>query len=110
MLSHAEDLREFSKDPALSEAIKRGFRESSLDAKHKALCEWAEKLTLTPAKCTRADVDTLRAQGWRDEEVVSAAQIIGYFNHLNRLADGLGIDLEPEMKDVHPQMNTDKHR
>lgn len=98
MLAHTQDLREFSKDDALAEAIKQGFRNSSLDAKHKALCEWAEKLTLTPAQCTRADVDALRGQGWSDEEVVSAAQIIGYFNHLNRLADGLGIDLEPEMQ------------
>lgn len=97
MLAHAQDLREFSKDEALAKAVKQGFRSSSLDAKHKALCEWAEKLTLTPAKCTRADVDALRGHGWSDEEVVSAAQIIGYFNHLNRLADGLGIDLEPEM-------------
>ncbi|MBK9974789.1 MAG: hypothetical protein IPP14_08450 [Planctomycetes bacterium] len=98
MLSHAQDLREFSKDGLLVEAIQQGFRNSPLDAKHKALCEWAEKLTLTPTQCDRADVDTLRAQGWRDEEVVSAAQIIGFFNHLNRLADGLGIDLEPEMR------------
>lgn len=98
MLSHAEDLREFSKDSELAEAVKRDFRGSALDAQHKALCEWAEKLTLTPAACTRADVDRLREHGWSDEQVVSAAQIIGYFNHLNRLADGLGIDLEPGMR------------
>lgn len=102
MLAHAQDLREFSKDEALAKAVKQGFLVSSLDAKHKALCEWAEKLTLAPATCTRADVDALRGQGWSDEEVVSAAQIIGYFNHLNRLADGLGIDLEPEMRSEEP--------
>jgi uncharacterized peroxidase-related enzyme len=98
MLAHAQDLREFSKDETLAEAVKQDFRNSSLDAGHKALCEWAEKLTLTPARCTRADVESLRAAGWNDEEIVSAAQIIGFFNHLNRLADGLGIDLEPEMR------------
>jgi alkylhydroperoxidase family enzyme len=64
-----------------------------------ALCEWAAKLTLTPAKCSRADVNDLRSHGWTDEQIVSAAQIVGFFNHLNRLADGLGIDLEPEMLD-----------
>lgn len=98
MLSHAEDLREFSKDATLADAVKQDFRSSALDAPHKALCEWAEKLTLTPAACTRADVDQLRGHGWSDEQIVSAAQVIGYFNHLNRLADGLGIDLEPEMR------------
>ncbi len=63
-----------------------------------ALCEWAEKLTLAPAKCSRDDVQGLRDHGFTDEQIASAAQIIGFFNHLNRLADGLGIDLEPEMK------------
>jgi alkylhydroperoxidase family enzyme len=43
-------------------------------------------------------VQRLRDHDWSDEQVVSAAQIIGYFNHLNRLADGLGVDLEPEMQ------------
>jgi uncharacterized peroxidase-related enzyme len=82
----------------LAEAAKTNWRKAALASRHQALCNWAAKLTLTPAKCTRADVDTLRAQGWTDQQVASAAQIVGFFNHLNRLADGLGIDLEPEMK------------
>lgn len=98
MLAHAEDLRAASRDDALAEAAKTDWRKSALDEPHRALCAWAEKLTLTPAKCTRADIDDLRAQGWTDEKVVSTAQIVGFFNHLNRLADGLGIDLEPDMK------------
>jgi uncharacterized peroxidase-related enzyme len=98
MLAHAEDLRTTSGDDALAKAVQNDFRGSSLDAAHKALCEWAEKLTLTPAKCNREDVEGLKAQGWSEEQIASAAQVIGYFNHLNRLADGLGIDLEPEMQ------------
>lgn len=98
MLAHAVDLAAVSRDDELAEHIKQDYRQSKLDAPHMALCEWAEKLTLTPAQCTRADVDALRGHGWSDEQIVSAAQVVGFFNHLNRLADGLGIDLEPEMK------------
>ena len=87
-----------SRDDELAKQVKEDFRTSKLDTQHKALCEWAEKLTLTPAKCTREDVEALKAAGWSEEQIASAAQIIGYFNHLNRLADGLGIDLEPEMR------------
>ncbi len=97
MLAHAEDLRTTSGDDALAKAVQKDFRASSLEAAHKALCEWAEKLTLKPAKCNRDDVEGLKAHGWSEEQIASAAQVIGYFNHLNRLADGLGIDLEPEM-------------
>jgi uncharacterized peroxidase-related enzyme len=99
-----------SRDDLLAEQVKQDFRTSKLEPQHKALCEWAEKLTLRPAECTRADVDALKAAGWSEEQIVSAAQIIGYFNHLNRIADGLGIDLEPEMKSVHPQINADERR
>jgi uncharacterized peroxidase-related enzyme len=97
MLAHAADLAATSRDDELAEQVKRDYRTSKLDAAHKALCAWAEKLTLTPVQCTRADVEGLRQHGWSDEQIVSAAQVIGYFNHLNRLADGLGIELEPEM-------------
>jgi uncharacterized peroxidase-related enzyme len=87
-----------SRDDALAKEVLEDFRNSKLDEQHKALCVWAEKLTLTPVKCTREDIETLKAAGWSEEHIVSAAQIIGYFNHLNRIADGLGIDLEPEMR------------
>lgn len=98
MLAHAEDLATMARDAELAEQVKQDFRTSKLEAQHRALCEWAEKLTLTPAKCTREDIEALKKALWTEEQIVSAAQIIGYFNHLNRLADGLGIDLEPEMK------------
>lgn len=98
MLAHAEDLRTWSKNEALASAVKTDFRKAPLDAANMALCEWAEKLTITPAKCNREHVQRLREAGFSDEQITSAAQIIGFFNHLNRLADGLGIDLEPEMK------------
>jgi len=99
MLAHAEDLASMSRDDELAEQVQQDFRASKLEQRHKALCEWAEKLTLTPAKCTREDIENLKAESWSEEQIASAAQIIGYFNHLNRLADGLGVDLEPEMRD-----------
>ena len=98
MLAHAEDLRVMSRDDELVRQVKQDFRTSKLDDQHMALCEWGVKLTLTPAECGRGDIEGLKAAGWTEAQIVSAAQIVGYFNHLNRLADGLGIDLEPEMK------------
>ncbi len=43
------------------------------------------------------DVLALREQGWSDLEIHDACQVGAYFNYVNRLADGLGVDLEPEM-------------
>lgn len=43
---------------------------------------------------TQGDVDGLRAAGFDDRAIHDAAQVIGYFNYINRLADGLGVDPE----------------
>jgi alkylhydroperoxidase family enzyme len=55
-------------------------------------------LTLTPAQCCRDDVDQLRSAGATDEEISATVQVAAYFNYINRVADGLGVDLEPEME------------
>ena len=41
-----------------------------------------------------ADVEALRAVGWDDRAVHDATQIVAYFNYINRVADGLGVDPE----------------
>lgn len=43
---------------------------------------------------TKGDVERLTDLGWSDTAIHDAAQVIGYFNYINRIADGLGIDLE----------------
>jgi alkylhydroperoxidase family enzyme len=43
---------------------------------------------------TRSDADQLRAVGWSDREIHDACQVVAYFNYVNRLADGLGVDAE----------------
>ncbi|MBA3374921.1 MAG: hypothetical protein H0U00_03775 [Actinobacteria bacterium] len=44
----------------------------------------------------QADIDTLRAQGLDDTAVSDAIQVVSYFNYVTRVADGVGIDDEPE--------------
>jgi len=56
------------------------------------------KLTLTPAEMLESDVRGLETFGFSQNAISDAAQVIGYFNYINRVADGLGVDLEPEMK------------
>lgn len=39
----------------------------------------------------------LRAAGFDDRAIHDAAQVVAYFSYINRIADGLGVDLEPDM-------------
>lgn len=62
---------------------------------------YVEKLTRAPATVVREDVEALRAVGFDDRMIHDAAAVIAYFAFVNRLADGLGVDLEPE-RDPRP--------
>ena len=59
-----------------------------------AMCNYAKKLTETPNKVNENDIQTLRDLNLTDKDISQIVQIIGYFNYINRVADGLG--LEPE--------------
>ena len=78
--------------------MKRDWRGAELGEPDRALCAYAEKLTRDPAGMSDADVVTLRAAGFSDEAIHDATQVIGYFAYINRVADALGTDLEPEMR------------
>jgi alkylhydroperoxidase family enzyme len=57
----------------------------------------AEKLTHSPGQMRESDIAPLRAAGLDDTGIHDAVQVISYFNYINRVADALHVDLEPEM-------------
>jgi len=46
---------------------------------------------------TEADIKKLYGLGLDDRAINDATQVIAFFNYINRIADGLGIDLEKGM-------------
>ena len=70
------------------------WRRAGLDQPTEALLSYTEKLTASPASCGEEDVDELRAAGWNDEAITGATQVISYFNYINRIAEGLGVERE----------------
>ena len=75
-------------------AVARDWRTAPLSPVDRALCEFAAKLTHTSAKMLPADLNALRSAGLDDRAIHDAAQVIAYFNYINRVADSLGV--EPE--------------
>ncbi len=74
--------------------------DDELDAQDKTLCNYAVKLTLTPGAMVEADVSNLRSVGLSDRQITIAVQVVGYFNYINRVADGLDVELEPFMERI----------
>ncbi|MFK7959285.1 MAG: hypothetical protein AB8G96_02065 [Phycisphaerales bacterium] len=66
------------------------------------------KLTLTPGACGATDLAVLREHGFDDEAITVIVQVIGYFNCINRIADGLGVDAEPWMTIDREQWHREK--
>jgi uncharacterized peroxidase-related enzyme len=62
------------------------------------LCKFAELITRAPSAVRSQDLDTLRLRGLSDRDILDAVEVISYFNYINRVADALGVDPEPEME------------
>ena len=65
-------------------------------------------MTRAPADSRPTDLDALRAHGLSDGEILDAVQVIAYFNYINRVADALGIDPEPEMRQAFERWQRDQ--
>lgn len=70
------------------------FRRAELDPRPRAILEYADKLTREPWAMREADVEILRAVDLSDGAILDAAQVTAYYAYVNRLADGLGVELE----------------
>jgi alkylhydroperoxidase family enzyme len=54
------------------------------------------QLTHLAAEVGDEDIDALRVVGLTDADVSDAIQVVAYFNYVTRVADGVGIEDEPE--------------
>jgi uncharacterized peroxidase-related enzyme len=74
--------------------VKEDYRAAPIDGATRALLDFAVMVTRDATKVTPRDLDALRGQGFRDEDILDAVEIIGFFNYYARMADALGV--EPE--------------
>lgn len=77
--------------------MKTDYRAAPLIAADRAMLDFAIDLTRAPQKMSAAHVERLRAAGFDDAGIHDIVQVTALFAYYNRLADGVGIDLEPEM-------------
>ena len=58
------------------------------------MLNYAAKLTERPADIFAKDIEQLRDVGFKDRAILDINQIVAYLAYVNRIADGLGVDLE----------------
>ncbi len=85
-------------DDELATQVRRDYRNAALDPKTRALMDFAVQVTREPGTVTRRAIDDLRGHGWTDEEILTATEVIGFFNYYARMADALGVEPEDFME------------
>jgi uncharacterized peroxidase-related enzyme len=75
--------------------IEADHHTAGLEPRLRAMLDYAEKLTRTPAAVRREDVEALRQVGFSDADVLHIVEVTAYYAFVNRIADGLGVELEP---------------
>ncbi len=80
------------------EAIVFDYRNAPISRAELALFKFAEKLTREPSSCRERDIGLLRKAGWSDQAILDTTLVISYFSFVNRIADGLGVELEEGMR------------
>lgn len=76
------------------EQLKQDWRQAALTERQRAILAYAHKLTMEPWAMTAEDLEPMRAAGLTDADILAANQVTAYYAYVNRLADGLGVEVE----------------
>lgn len=92
-VAHCAAVREISGDPVLGEAMVMDYRAARLDARQRAMLDFAAKLTKASSEVEEPDRRALRDVGFSDRDIFDIAGVAGFFNMTNRVASA--IDMQP---------------
>jgi uncharacterized peroxidase-related enzyme len=96
LVAHGAALREALADPVLGERISYDWRRADLDERRRAICAYADKLTVRPRDVTRADLESLLHVGLTLEEAWDVAEVAAMYNLTNRMAMATNMLPNPE--------------
>jgi len=75
----------------IEQALRARQPEVCFNGAELSMLKYAEKLTLSPGDMVQEDVQALKDNGLDDGQILEVNQIVGYFNYVNRLLNGLGV-------------------
>jgi len=87
--------------------IKNNSLKEFFDRKFYAGIKYAEKLSLDHSSISKSDIDELRDVGFNDGEILEVNQVTSYFNYVNRLVVGLGVNTEGDIIGLSPSDSSD---
>lgn len=80
----------------LLEMLANDYREADVSTADAVMLDYAMKLTSEPWAMNDGDVAALRQVGFDDRGIHDICAVTAYYAFVNRIADGLGVELEGE--------------
>ncbi len=97
-VAHGAAVRQLSGNPELGEQMVMNYRVAELDARQRAMLDFAALLTTASATVEEADRQKLRDAGFSDRDIFDIASVAAFFNMSNRVASA--VDVRPN-EDYH---------
>jgi uncharacterized peroxidase-related enzyme len=91
---HSDVLYRLTKDKALADGTRTDYKTVALSDDDRLMLEFAGQLTTQPGADHSLTVHKLKELGLTDEALLHITLVIAYFNFVNRIALGLGVELE----------------
>ena len=95
-VAHGAAVREYSGDPKLGELMVMNYRVAELSERHRAMLDFAVKLTESPNEMSEDDRQALRDVGFTNRDIWDIANIAGFYNMTNRVASAVDMQPNPE--------------
>ena len=96
LTAHGAAVRQLSGDPTLGEVLVMNYRAADLSARHKAMLDFAAKMTEEAHKIEEPDRQALRDAGFSDAEIWDVASVAAFFNMSNRISNA--VDKQPNIE------------
>ncbi len=93
---HAEALKHYWRDDERVERFSDDYTKVELSDEYAIMLDYAKKLTEQPDSMVEDDIQSLRDAGSQDDDILNIALVTAYFNFVNRIALGLGVEFYKE--------------
>jgi uncharacterized peroxidase-related enzyme len=95
---HSKALNHYWKDDSKIKKLKDNYELMNLSKEDILWCQYAKELTIQPSSANhQMTIDLLKKEGIEDRAILDAAMIISYFNFVNRMVLGLGVNEEMDV-------------
>ena len=93
LTAHGNSVREYSEDPILGELLVMNYKSADLSKRHRAMLDFASKLTTDPSNIDDTDRKILRDAEFTEKEIWDIASVASFYNMTNRMASA--VDMQP---------------